>query len=186
MDNETQVIQGLINEDTEAIEAFIESYSDPLLRVATAITGDVPLAEEVVQDTFLQVCRKIKSFQGNAAFKTWVYRIAVNTAKNRLRGKWLRKMSSWNVELESVTTANTSNPEEWTLRKEMHQELLECLRELPVKYRSVVVLYYLEQLKVQELCQILNKPEGTIKSQLSRGRTLLQDIMIRKGVGAIG
>lgn len=186
MENEKQLLEGITKGDAEAIETLVISFSDPLLRVTTAITGDVSLAEEVVQDVFLQVCDKIESFQGNATFKTWVYRIAVNTAKNRLRNRWARKVSCWNEISEKAKVANTDSPEELVLRKENQKELLECLEILPVYYRSVLVLYYLEQLKITEIGQILKKPEGTIKSQLARGRKLLKDIMITKGVGTHG
>lgn len=186
MENEKQLLEGITKGDAEAIETLVISFSDPLLRVTTAITGDVSLAEEVVQDVFLQVCDKIESFQGNATFKTWVYRIAVNTAKNRLRNRWARKVSCWNEISEKAKGANTDSPEELVLRKENQKELLECLEILPVYYRSVLVLYYLEQLKITEIGQILKKPEGTIKSQLARGRKLLKDIMITKGVEAHG
>ena len=178
---ETEIIAGLKTGKNEAAEAVLNIFGDRLLRAALAITGDLQIAEEVVQDTLLQVCRKIHSFQEQSSLQTWVFRVAVNLAKNRVRGGWFRRVTALKErELNHLTDCRESSPEVQTINRESREEVLKCLRRLPVKYREALVLYYLEDLNIREICAVLEQPEGTIKSKLSRGRALMKAEMETK------
>ena len=176
MVDEAEIIRGLINGDETAIELIIGHLGSRLLRSATAITGDIHIAEEVVQDTFIQVIRKINTFQEGSSLESWVFRIAMNLAKNRLRGWWFHKVSTGITEGQSIVTYNNASfsPEGSIITSETRQEVMSCLQHLPMKYREVIVLYYLEDLSINQISSVLNQPEGTIKSKLSRARKLLK------------
>lgn len=178
---ETEIISGLKTGKDEAVEAVLNIFGDRLLRAALAITGDLQTAEEVVQDTLLQVCRKIHSLQEQSALQTWIFRIAVNLAKNRVRGGWFRRVTPLKErELNHLTDYRDSSPEVQTVNRESREEVLRSLQRLPVKYREVLVLYYLEDLNIREICEVLEQPEGTVKSKLSRGRALMKAKMETK------
>jgi len=178
---ETEIISGLKTGKDEAVEAVLNIFGDRLLRAALAITGDLQTAEEVVQDTLLQVCRKIHSFQEQSALQTWIFRIAVNLAKNKVRGSWFRRViPTKEKELNQLPDNRNSSPEVETVDRESREEVLRCLQSLPVKYREVLVLYYLEDLNIREICAVLEQPEGTVKSKLSRGRALIKTKMETK------
>jgi len=178
---ENEIIAGLKNGKDVALEAVLNIYGDRLLRAALAITGDLQSAEEVVQDTLLQVCRKVHSFQEQSTLQTWIFRIAVNLAKNKVRGNWFRRITPLkDNELNHLTNYRESSPEVQTVNRENREEVLRCLQRLPVKYREVLVLYYLEDLNIREICAVLEQPEGTVKSKLSRGRALLKAKMETK------
>jgi RNA polymerase sigma-70 factor (ECF subfamily) len=183
MHNQAEIIAGLKNGQEAAVAVVINLYGDCLLRTAMAITGDRQAAEEVVQDTFLQGCRKIKSFRAESSLQTWLLRITVNLARNRLRSGWLRRVTCLEAaEAGLIPASATAEPEARALSRERRQEVIYCLQKLPVKYREVLVLYYLEELSLKEMVQVLGQPEGTLKSKLSRGRALLKDEILARGV----
>lgn len=166
-----------------AVEELLERYGNRLLRTAYGICGDLQVAEEVVQDTMLQVCRNIHGFEARSTLATWMFRITINLAKNRVRGSWLQRLAAWDEgQVNAIPGPMKMQPETSALREEQRSEVLCCLQSLPVKYRDVLVLYYLEEFSVQEICRILEQPEGTIKSKMSRGRVLLKEKLRLQGV----
>lgn len=94
MHRESDIIAGLKKGNNEAVEALINCYGSRMHRISFGITGDLQLAEEVVQDSLLQVCRKIHTFKEESLLQTWIFRITVNMAKNRLRSGWIRRISA--------------------------------------------------------------------------------------------
>lgn len=179
---ETEIVQGLIEKKEYAVETMVKIYGDRLLRTAAAITGDPHTAEEIVQDTFLQICRKIGTFKGQSSFQTWMLRITVNYARNSMRSSWLRRAAPWNEAVEQTSQTSTNDPFASFLQEEERKVVLRSLQLLPVKYREVLVLYYYEELNVKEISSILEQPEGTVKSKLARGRNLLKKQLIEKEV----
>ncbi len=186
MKSEAEIVVGLKNTEEWAVDAVIFLYGDRLFRSAVAITGDWQLAEEVVQDTFIQMSRKIHSFKQRSSLQTWMFSITINIAKNRIRSTWIRKVSTWGDSEEGYLSgdSNDSTPETEFIKKEQHNEIIHCLRELPQKYHAVMALYYLEDFTIKQISEILKEPEGTIKSKLSRGRNMLKDGLQVKGVVA--
>ena len=173
--SEEEIIAGLEKGEERAVEITIDRYGDRMFRTALAITGDTREAEEVVQDAFLQVCRKIRSFKQQSSLQTWIYRITVNLAKNRLRSFWFKKVAPWTDSEKNLLAADDGlDPEETLLRREKHKEVLDCLKRLPLKYREALALFYLEELSITEIAQVLQQPAGTVKSKIFRARSLLE------------
>lgn len=183
MDSEMQLIAELKTGSEAAVGLLLERYGNRLLRTAYGICGDLQAAEEVVQDTMLQVCRNIHGFEERSALGTWMFRICVNLAKNRMRGYWLQRLAFWGEDrLQEIPAPQSMQPETATLRDERNRQVLACLQSMPAKYRDVLVLYYLEDFSVQEIANILEQPEGTVKSKMSRGRTQLKEKLLAWGV----
>lgn len=179
---ESELIRGLENGEDDAIDTVVNLYADRLLRLALAITGDPQLAEEVVWDTFFTVCRKINTFRQEASFETWLFRIAVNLSKNKVRGGWFKRVVAWDDKKVRLIASGEQSPEHLAIAREEERAISECLRLLPAMYKDVLVLYYLESFSVKEIAGILSEPEGTVKSKLSRGRAKLKEILERRGV----
>jgi RNA polymerase sigma-70 factor (ECF subfamily) len=81
-----------------------------------------------------------------------------------------------------VTNSSETNPEMAAIQEENRRDVINCLQKLSEKYRAVLVLFYLEELSIKEICEILKQPEGTIKSKLSRGKTLLKKELVKREV----
>jgi len=165
--------------DGAAYGLLVRRYKDDLTNFAQRFLGDRDDAEDVVQETFVRVWRKRDSYAPPSRFSTWVYTIASNLAKTRLR-----RLSLWRfVRLGSPRgegpeydlpdgDAGPDSAAESTLREERIQE---ALKSLPVKYREVIVLRDIQQLSYEEIVAITGSAMGTVKSRINRARAVLRD-----------
>lgn len=134
-----------------------------LYRVAMAMLKNEKDSEDAVQTAILTAFEKLGTLKNEQYFKTWLVRILINTCNKQL------KASSRTVELSDgdITSGDSAGATEIRI----------AIESLPVKIRQAVVLYYIEQFSVKEIKQILKIPEGTVKSRLSKGRSLLRDYL---------
>ena len=142
----------------------VERWGDMVYRLALARTANVPDAEDVFQEVFLRFFRHEDRFANDEHRKAWLIRCTVNRCKSLLASPWRKRT----VPLETAEEVGVEDD---------YREVYAAVLSLPAKYRSVIHLYYFEGLSVAEMAQTLNVPEGTVKSQLSRGRALLRDML---------
>ena len=142
----------------------VERWGDMVYRLALARTANVPDAEDVFQEVFLRFFRHEDRFANDEHRKAWLIRCTVNRCKSLLASPWRKRT----VPLETAEEVGVEDD---------YREVYAAVLSLPAKYRSVIHLYYFEGLSVAEMAQTLDVPEGTIKSQLSRGRALLRDML---------
>lgn len=170
--------------EEEALRALISHFQSRIYRFAWHLTSNREDAEEVVQDTFLSVYRKIGDFEGRAAVGTWLYRIATNAALMLLRRQRPEPHLSIEWELPRFTedgwhgrpVADWSElPEEWLLAREARQVLREAIDGLPPDYRAVVVLRDIEGLSNQEAAEALGTTVLAVKSRLHRAHLVLRE-----------
>ena len=158
----------------EAYRQLIEEYGNRLLRTCYLLLKDREEAEDVVQETFIKVFKKIDTFKEKSGLYTWIYAIALNLSRDRMRMKqdMLELKDEWigNDDVESQVEINIDKE---LLRKEIF--------EMNSLYREVLVLFYFEALSIKEISNLLNEKEGTIKSRLSRGRNLLKESLLKGG-----
>ena len=142
----------------------VERWGDMVYRLALARTASVPDAEDVFQEVFLRYFRHEERFHNDEYRKAWLIRCTVNRCKSLLASPWRRRI----VPLETAEEVGVEDD---------YREVYSAVLTLPRKYRAVIHLHYFEGLSVAEMAQTLDMPEGTIKSQLSRGRALLREIL---------
>jgi RNA polymerase sigma-70 factor (ECF subfamily) len=162
-----------------AYALLVQRYKDELTNFAGRFLGDPDEAEDVVQETFVRVWRSRDSYTPAARFSTWVYTIASNLAKTRLRRWSLRRFvrlgephgdgQVFDLPDESATPDGAADE---TLREERIQQ---ALKSLPVKFREVIVLRDIQQLSYEEIVAITGSAMGTVKSRINRARALLRD-----------
>ena len=171
---EKLLIKNLKNGKEEAYRQLIEKYGNKLLRTCYLILKDKEEAEDVVQETFIKVFNKIDTFKEQSGFYTWIYAIAINLTRDRMRMKqdFLELKDEWigNDNVESLVEINIDRE---LLRKEIFS--------LNSLYREVLVLFYFEERSIKEISSLLNEKEGTIKSKLSRGRNILKEGLLKGG-----
>lgn len=171
---EKLLIKNLKNGKEEAYRQLIEEYGNKLLRTCYLILKDKEEAEDVVQETFIKVFNKIDTFKEQSGFYTWIYAIAINLTRDRMRMKqdFLELKDEWigNDNVESLVEINIDRE---LLRKEIFS--------LNSLYREVLVLFYFDELSIKEISSLLNEKEGTIKSKLSRGRNILKEGLLKGG-----
>ncbi len=145
-------------------EQVIRKHSDLVYRLAYSYTQNRSDADDVFQETFLRYVRKKPKFTSEEHEKAWFIRVAVNCAKKQMTCAWKRH----NVTLEDYQQGAVQ-PEEIGLRR--------ALAALPARYRSVIYLYYYEGYRTEEIVRILSRKPSTIRSQLSRARDQLEQLL---------
>src|SRR5262249_39187333 len=167
-------------------------YATRVYRVAYGITRNEADAEEVVQDVFLTLFRKIDSFEGRAALGTWLYRVATNAALIKRRGKRVQLEVSLEASLPSFLSDGhregdraflradwSKTPEEELLSGEVRSLLGRALEALPDHYRAVLILRDIEEVSNEEAADILGESVGSVKSRLHRARMALREQLTR-------
>ena len=182
---EAQFLDRLRAGDAAAFDFLVRERSPDIYALLYRLTEDVEEARDLTQETFLQAFRAVAHFRGDADLRTWLYRIAVNQARNRWRW-WRRRRKNVTVSLDAtdeqheqplaaqLADEQSINPEQATLARERERLLTQALRSLSRVYREVVVLRDVEGLSYEEVAATLEISVGTVKSRLSRGRTELR------------
>ena len=171
--------------DTAAFEVLVKSHQKRVFNIAYRMTGDYEEASEVVQDVFLSAFRSIKTFRGDAKFSTWLYGITVNITKNRMKRVKVRSLhENQSIDDPEVpqmhgdsATCNSyclSGLEELE-RKELQEKVQECISSLDTEYREALILRDIQGFSYEEIRDILNIPEGTVKSRIFRARDILRE-----------
>ena len=189
---EDKLIERLRQGDTQALEAVMARYSGRVYRLAFGITRNDADAEEIVQDVFLTVFRKIGTFEERSALGTWIYRVTANAALIKRRGK--------RVELEVLLEDSlprfledghregdrdflcadwSQKPDEAAQAVETRAILTQALERLPDTYRAVVLLRDLEGLSNDEAAEVLGETVASVKSRLHRARMALREQLTR-------
>jgi len=149
--------------DREAFDQLLLDLGPHLLRYVTRVTGDPALAEDVVQETFIAIVRKISWLNDPSLFRAWAYRIA-----SREAFRLLRKSRRYVEPVEDLTYVEQP-PDPW-----QRERLLASLEQLSPASRAVVTLHYLEEMPLGDVAAVLDLPLGTVKSRLSYGLTQLR------------
>ena len=141
----------------------IEFYSNMVFRLAFARTGTKHDAEDVYEEVFLRYLKRKPTFECEEHRRAWFLRVTVNCSNTFLTSVWQKRTEGLSEELPFV-------------QKE-HQDLYRELNRLPVKYRSVIHLFYYEELSVEEIGRILGRKPSTVRTQLTRARELLRGML---------
>jgi RNA polymerase sigma-70 factor (ECF subfamily) len=152
--------------DLQALEAIVQAYRAPLYRLALSILHDADEAEDSVQDAFVRAARALDRYQVGTNFKAWLYTIAVNTCRDYLRKRALRKALSHVWEAIQSLGLFVPGPEAAAIENESRIRLWDLVDQLEEKHRLVVILRLGQDLSIQEVGQILEINEKTVYSRL--------------------
>ncbi|MCL7749665.1 RNA polymerase sigma factor SigW [Halalkalibacter alkaliphilus] len=181
------IVKRLIREvrkgDQQAFAEIVELYKDKVYQVAYRMVGNVHEAQDVAQEAFLRAYTNIDRFDVNRKFSTWLFRIATNVAIDRLRKKkpdfYLQDevKGSEGLTFESQLAADEERPEDQVVTIEMQEWVQHEINQLPPKYRTAIILKYMEDLSISEISDILDIPQSTVKTRVHRGREALRKRM---------
>jgi RNA polymerase sigma-70 factor (ECF subfamily) len=153
--------------EREAFDALIRRWAEPLRRYVARVAGDAQAAEELVQEIWLRVVQGIGRLQDPLKFRPWLFGIAHRRLMDELRGRYAPQAAE--VELDALAAEAPDADRELVAR-----ELERGLARLPAGERDVLSLFYLEELSLADVAQVLAVPVGTVKSRLFRARQLLR------------
>ncbi len=148
-----------------AEEAY-RRYADRVFAAAFSVCRDRAAADDVTQDTFVKYITQGRDYDSQEHLRAWLLRVAVNRARDVNRSFWRRSTVGWEEYMDALPFAE---PED--------RELFGAVMALPERYRTVIHLFYYEDYSVSEIAEVLRRSEGTVKSQLSRGRKLLKNML---------
>lgn len=171
---ETDLIQQAQAGDTWAFGELVRQHYSPVVNVAYRICGEMRLAEDMAQETFLRAWTNLNSFRPTGSMKNWLYRIAVNVTLDALRRKSDTPMDD---EVVQMIQDPLPDPETSLMQKERAENLQEMLRALPLATRNVLVLREYGELSYHEIAAVLDIPIGTVMSRLNYARTRLRDLL---------
>lgn len=164
-------------------EALYRQFNEPLVRYLAKMTS-AEEAEDLAQEVFARVAKNLDRFEGRAKLTTWIYRIATNAALDRLRSPERRR-----IEIPLMEEIDSAHSPQGTVSKThgsqlaqvIDSEMNDCIRQqvdkLPHKYRTVMILNSLEELKIREIADILGISLEAAKMRLHRGRAMLKEIL---------
>lgn len=185
----TVLLEGLRRGEETAYEALIQRFEQPIYNIISRLLDDPADAADVVQEVFLKVFRNVAAFRGESSIKTWIYRIAVNEARNQRRWFSRHRRQEVNLEVEEPGELYRGghrkgyqcflpdpgrSPYEVTLDHETSTLIEDALAEVNPKFRAALVLREIEGLSYEEIGEILEISLGTVKSRILRGRDALK------------
>jgi len=177
------LLRRLRDRDERAFRELLESHRDRVFNITFRMLGNKHEAEDVAQEVFITVFKTIDTFREESKFSTWLYRVTVNHCKNRI--KYLaRRYDKSRDELDDSTDTDGVNgavaapppraPDKALQGQQMELLLQQAIESLDEDQRTVVVLRDVEDLSIEEICEITDLPDGTVKSRLHRARAELR------------
>jgi RNA polymerase sigma-70 factor (ECF subfamily) len=169
--------------DKGAFDEIVRRYTRKMVNLAYQIVGDRDLAEDIGQETFLRAYKSAARYREISKFSTWLYTIAINLCRNELRR---RKFKTYSLEgmaerdddkLRIDIADEKRKPDLDFERKETGRLVREAVAQLPEKFKTPLVLRDIQQLSYEEIGDIMNLPEGTVKSRINRGRLRVKEIL---------
>jgi RNA polymerase sigma-70 factor, ECF subfamily len=177
--------------DRESFAQLMRLHEKQIYNFTYRMLGSEGEAEDLTQDIFIAAFQGIRSFRGEAKFSTWLYRIALNQARNRI--KYLsrrnffarqRRRTDYGVNTVSESPEGLADsaptPEQWTMTKDLVVQVQECLNQIPPQARQILVLRDIQGFSYDELSEMLSLKPGTVKSRLHRARAAMRECLSEK------
>lgn len=175
-DSDHQLVLRVQKGDKRAFDMLVIKYQHKILSIISRYIKDSAEIHDVAQEAFIKAYRAIGNFRGDSAFYTWIYRIAINTAKNYLVSRGRRPPSS-DVDVEdaeyysgSDSLKDVDTPENHAMRDQLEAVVNNAIKSLPEDLRTAVTLREMEGLSYEEIAEVMSCPVGTVRSRIFRAR----------------
>ncbi len=162
--------------DKKAFDALVVKYQGRILNLISRFVHNPYDASDIAQEAFIKAYSALPKFRGDSAFYTWLYRIAINTAKNFLASR-SRQPFDTAVDFNEMEQTERSDslreqttPERLLLTRELQETIISAIEELPVDLRSAITLREIDGLSYQEIATVMDCPVGTVRSRIFRAR----------------
>ncbi|GIL04627.1 RNA polymerase sigma factor RpoE [Betaproteobacteria bacterium PRO7] len=172
-----QLVERVQRGDKRAFELLVAKYQRKIFRLLSRLIRDPGEIEDVAQEAFIKAYRALPNFRGDSAFYTWLYRIAINTAKNHLVAQGRRAPTSTETEVEDAERMDDADqlrdvntPDSMLLSKQVGEAVNRAIDRLPEDLRTAIVLREIEGLSYEEIAESMNCPIGTVRSRIFRAR----------------
>ncbi|GAB4300548.1 MAG: RNA polymerase sigma factor RpoE [Thiohalomonadaceae bacterium] len=173
-----ELVERVQQGDKRAFDLLVQKYQHKIVKLISRYVRDPDESLDVAQETFIKAYRALANFRGESAFYTWLYRIAINTAKNHLVALGRRPpdtdidaADAVQLDMESSGSLRESDtPEHMALKEEIERTIFRAIEDLPEDLRTAITLRELEGLSYEEIAEAMNCPIGTVRSRIFRAR----------------
>lgn len=175
-DTDKQLVERVQQGDKRAFDLLVIKYQHKIISIISRFVKDNAEVHDVAQEAFIKAYRAIGNFRGDSAFYTWVYRIAINTAKNHLVSRGRRPPAS-DVDVDEAEfyaggdgLRDLASPENQLMRDQLEEVVYKAIQDLPEDLRTAVTLREMEGLSYEEIADVMACPVGTVRSRIFRAR----------------
>lgn len=165
--------------DADAFKQIYHQYRGMVARLAYNITSSQQDLEDIIQETFLQVHRSLKSFQGESKFSTWLYRLTINVAMQYVRQHKKSANVKYSIDGFRHLSDNSSSPENNVMEMEKRKLLMDALQKISPKKRDVFILHELQGVEAKEIARILKIPTLTVRTRLFYARKAMYRMLMK-------
>jgi RNA polymerase sigma-70 factor (ECF subfamily) len=176
-DIDQAIVERVQRGDKRAFDLLVTKYQRKIFRLLSRLIRDPGEIEDVAQEAFIKAYRALPNFRGESAFYTWLYRIAINTAKNHLVAQGRRAPTSTETEVEDAENfddadglRDVNTPDAVMMSRQVGDAVNRAIDRLPEDLRTAIVLRELEGLSYEEIAESMNCPIGTVRSRIFRAR----------------
>jgi len=176
------LVQRVQRGEKAAFDLLVIKYQRKIFRLLSRLIRDPAEVEDVAQEAFIKAYRALPNFRGDSAFYTWLYRIAINTAKNWLVSQGRRAPTSTEADIEEAETfddgeqlRDLNTPDAMLLTKQVANAVNRAIEQLPEDLKTAIVLRELEGLSYEEIAETMNCPIGTVRSRIFRAREAIAE-----------
>ncbi len=185
MSTDIKLINLVKEGDKRAFDILVTKYQDRLVYSVFKYCKDLDLSQDIAQEAFVKAYRSIDKFRGDSSFYTWIYRIAINTAKNYFSNK-SRGAEVYNEDILdnalSDLSMDSENPETLLEADELKDAVMDAFQSLPDDIRSTLSLREYDGLSYEEIAKVQNCPIGTVRSRIFKGREIINETFSRLGM----
>ena len=182
-DSDQQLVERVQSGDKRAFDLLVLKYQHKIIAVVHRYVRDSADVQDVVQEAFIKAYRALENFRGESAFYTWMYRIAVNTAKNHLISRG-RRPPATDVDIDDAEhfsgndyLQDKDTPEDSLLCDQLQQAVEKSIEQLPEDLRTAITLREMEGLSYEEIADIMDCPVGTVRSRIFRAREAIDKVI---------
>ncbi len=176
-DVDAELVARVQRGDKQAFDLLVLKYERKIMRLLSRMIRDPAEIEDVAQESFIKAYRALPQFRGDSAFYTWLYRIAINTARNWLAQNNRRPSTPSAHESEEGETFNetdnltdSSNPESEMASRQIAETVNKAMNDLPEELRNAIVMREIDGMSYEDIAQSMNCPIGTVRSRIFRAR----------------
>jgi len=182
-DTDQQLVARVQKGDQRAFDLLVLKHQHKIMSLISRYVNDMAEVQDVAQETFIKAYRALKNFRGDSQFYTWLYRIAVNTAKNHLVSQG-RRPPAQDVDVDDAeqigapsSLRDIATPEGLIARDELKAVVFEAIEQLPDELRTAITLRELEGMSYDEISDVMDCPIGTVRSRIFRAREAIDKAM---------
>lgn len=180
IEEEKKLVDRILKDDLNAFDELVEAYQRLVWHIVSRMVSDLTDRQDLCQDIFLKIFKSLRTFNFRSKLSTWIGRIAYHTSINYLQKKRLPSVSDSAVDesqYRAVADTEDIGPDEWTVRRDLSAMMEKMMSKLPPIQKTLITLFHIENMSYSEMSEIVQLPEGTIKSHLYRGRQRLKEMM---------